>query len=89
MTIVAEPVCPAMIEAAAIVEAEWIRLRRPSRPVRLTGEIPASRRCRRRARTTVTAQPPPRVCSTSARELGFQWPICMVLARQRSPPTRT
>lgn len=58
---VTEPVCPAMIEAAAIVEAEWIRLQRPSTPVRnATCENPARAMAATSARHGVprTSAPP-------------------------------
>lgn len=42
MDIATEPVCPAVIEAAAIAEAEWMRLRPPGGPVgHMACELPA------------------------------------------------
>lgn len=73
-TIAAEPECPVILEAVAIVQAEYRRLRRASAPVRLvTCELPVARRCRQRARI---------------RERGLHWAPRWMWARQRSPPPR-
>lgn len=69
------PECPAIIEAAAIVEAEWMRLSTPATPVR-----------RVTCSTLVTTMPPPRTCVTPGDELRVRWPAGRVRARQRSPP---
>ncbi|WP_221044438.1 hypothetical protein [Mycobacterium senriense] len=88
VTSVVEPACAAISEAAAIVEAEWMRLRRPSVPVRYPDyELTAARRGRRRT-TTLVATVPLRVgCSTRPRAAGARWPVSLVWARQRSPPS--
>ncbi|ORV81784.1 hypothetical protein AWC11_24850 [Mycobacterium interjectum] len=84
---VAAPVCPALIEAAAIVEAEWMRLRPSSGPVRhVTRELPAPVRGRRRPHTVVTTKPTPRPGPTRRGELRIRWPVPRVWARERSPP---
>ncbi|WP_156737964.1 hypothetical protein [Mycobacterium scrofulaceum] len=88
-TTVVEPGCPALSEAAAIVEAEWIRLRRASEPARHpTCELPSARRCRRRAVTTVSTDPTGTALSTRARGRRTRWPVSLVWARERSPPRR-
>lgn len=88
VTSVVEPACAAIREAAAIVEAEWMRLRRPSVPVRYPDyELPAARRGPRRT-TTLVATVPSRVgCSTRPRVTRGRWPVSLVWARQRSPPS--
>ncbi|WP_156736834.1 hypothetical protein [Mycobacterium sp. E3298] len=86
-TSVVEPGCPALCEAAAIVEAEWIRLRRPSGPARHpTCELPSVRRRRRRTGTIVSTEPTDTACSTHARGRRTDWPVSLVWARERSPP---
>ncbi|ORW39080.1 hypothetical protein AWB89_22935 [Mycobacterium paraense] len=82
-----EPVCPAIIEAAAIVEAEWMRLNPSSRPApRVTCELPAPRHVRRPAHTLVATQRRPRALPTCGTQLRVRWPACRVWARERSPP---
>lgn len=81
------PVCPAVIEAAAIVEAEWMRLSLSGRPARrVTCERPAPRQDRRRAGAFVTTQPSPRTLPPGGAELRVRRPSCRVWARERSPP---
>lgn len=87
VTSVVEPVCPAMTEAAAIVEAEWIRLRRPSEPARHpVCELPSARRCPPRTNTMVARDSRPTKCSPRTRRHVDRCPISLVWARQRSPP---
>jgi hypothetical protein len=82
-----EPACAAIREAAAIVEAEWMRLRRPSVPVRYPNcELPAARRERRRTSTLVSIAPTRVRRSTPPRAADGRWPASLVWARQRSPP---
>jgi hypothetical protein len=89
VVLILELACPAVNEAAAIVEAEWIRLVRRSGAVRhVTRELPAARRCRPLTRTTTTTQPRHRLLSGSARGQGPHWSPRQVRARQRSPPNR-
>jgi hypothetical protein len=89
MGIACEPVCPAMIEAAAIVEAEWMRLRPPGGPAcRVTCERPAPRISRSPLRTGVTTEPRRHVRPSCRAELRLRWPVSMVWARERSPPVR-
>ncbi len=84
------PACPALIEAAAIVEAEWMRLSPSSPPARrVTCELPAPRQAQRPAHTLVTTKPRPRSRPTRGGELRFRWPARTVLARERSPPAAT
>lgn len=84
-----EPVCPALREAAAIVEAEWIRLSRLGGPAEQpVGELPAARRCPRRTGTVVSTEPAGTGLSTRTRGHQARWPVSVVLARQRSPPLR-
>jgi hypothetical protein len=88
VTSVVEPACAAISEAAAIVEAEWMRLRRPSVPVRYPeGELPAARLGRRRATTLVCTTDARAGCSTRPGATDGPWPVSSVWARQRSPPT--
>ncbi|WP_139273302.1 hypothetical protein [Mycobacterium paraffinicum] len=88
-TSVVEPGCPALSEAAAIVEAEWIRLRRPSEPARHpTCELPSARRCRRRTGTIVCTEPTGAVPSARVRGHEPRWAVSPVWARERSPPQR-
>ncbi|OBJ26148.1 hypothetical protein A5659_17350 [Mycobacterium sp. 1165196.3] len=87
VTSVVEPACAAIREAAAIVEAEWMRLRRPSVPVRYPNcELPAARRGRRGATTLVSLAPTRVRRSTRPRATDGRWPVSLVWARQRSPP---
>jgi hypothetical protein len=89
VTSVVEPACAAISEAAAIVEAEWMRLRRPSVPVRYPKcELPAARRGRRRTTTLVSIAPTRVRCSTPPRATDGRWLVSLVWARQRSPPLR-
>lgn len=89
VTSVVEPVCPAVDEAAAIVEAEWMRLTRPSEPARHpTGELPAPRRSTRRTRTLARTAPTRSECPPHARVRRARWPVSPVWARERSPPVR-
>ena len=81
-----EPACPALSEAAAIVEAEWMRLSRPSEPVRPPGEFPAARRCRRRRSTMVSTESTRAGRTTHPGGRRPRWPVSLVWARQRSPP---
>jgi hypothetical protein len=84
---IAAPVCPALIEAAAIVEAEWMRLRPSSDPARhVTCELPAPRPGRCRPHTSVTTKPTPRTGPTRCGELPVRRPVHRVWARERSPP---
>lgn len=88
-TSVAEPACPALSEAAAIVEAEWIRLERLGGPARhAVCELPAARRCRRRTGTAVSTDSAGTRRYASTRERRARWPVSPVWARQRSPPIR-
>ncbi|ORA11550.1 hypothetical protein [Mycobacterium arosiense] len=89
VTSVVEPACAAISEAAAIVEAEWMRLRRPSLPVRYPNcELPAARAARPRTTILVYTMPTRVMCSTSPRATTGRWPVSLVWARQRSPPLR-
>ncbi|OBF56369.1 hypothetical protein A5756_11145 [Mycobacterium sp. 852002-53434_SCH5985345] len=84
---VVEPVCPVMHEAAAIVEAEWVRLRRESEPARHPScEFPTARRCRRQTSTLVSTESTR--AGRAAHTLGrrTRWPASLIWARQRSPP---
>ncbi len=82
--------CPALFEAAAIVEAEWMRLRPSGRPARrVTCELPAPQRGRRPAHTLVTTKPRPRRRPTRDGELRVRRPARTVWARERSPPAAT
>ncbi len=84
---VAAPVCPALIEAAAIVEAEWMRLRPSSGPARhVTCELPAPQRDRCLPHTVVTTKPTPPAGRTRCGELPVRRPVRRVWARERSPP---
>ncbi|WP_156749726.1 hypothetical protein [Mycobacterium sp. E1747] len=86
-TSVVEPGCPALSEAAAIVEAEWIRLRRPSEPARHpTSELPSARRCPRRTGTIVFTEAAGTTASTRPLGRRTRWPVSVVWARERSPP---
>ncbi|OBB80929.1 hypothetical protein A5760_17840 [Mycobacterium colombiense] len=88
VTSVVEPACAALREAAAIVEAEWMRLRRPSVPVRYPSrELPAARRGPRRTTTLASIMPTRTRCSTHPQDTGGRWPVSLVWARQRSPPS--
>lgn len=83
------PACPAILEAAAIVEAEWMRLRSPGGPVGdVTCERPAPSRCRRPARTIVTTKRRQHDRPSRGAELRVRWPVSPVWARERSPPVR-
>jgi hypothetical protein len=87
VTSVAEPACAAIREAAAILEAEWMRLRRPSVPVRHPNcELPAARRDPRRMTTLVSTMPTRIRCSTRPSAIKGRWPASLVWARERSPP---
>ena len=86
MDIAVEPVCPAVIEAAAIVEAEWMRLRPPGGHV--VCELPAPSQCRHRPRNVVTTKPRPPARPSRSAELRLRWPVHTVWARERSPPPR-
>ena len=89
MDIEAMPVCPAMIEAAAIVEAEWMRLRPPGGPGgHVVRELPAPRTARRPPRIVVTTKPRPPARPSRGAELRLRWPVHTVWARERSPPPR-
>ena len=89
MDIAVEPVCPAVIEAAAIVEAEWMRLRPPGGPGgHVVCELPAPRTARRPPRTVVTIKPRPPARPCRSAELRLRWPVRAVWARERSPPPR-
>jgi hypothetical protein len=80
----------AMIEAAAIVEAEWVRLRPSRGPVDdVACDRPAPRPHLPRARTLVTTKPTPRARPIHAGELRLRWPVRAVWARERSPPAPT
>jgi hypothetical protein len=84
-----QPVCPAMIEAAAIVEAEWMRLRPPVAPVGdVACELPAPRPHRDAPLSVVTTRPWPHDRASRRAELGLRWPVWTVWARERSPPER-
>ncbi|OMC46255.1 hypothetical protein A5745_12205 [Mycobacterium sp. IS-2888] len=84
---VVEPVCPAVFEAAAIVEAEWIRLRRSSAPVHhATCGLRARLRSRRRVRTVVTTMPTSHPLTAQHGRLRPRRPVGAVWARERSPP---
>ncbi|WP_131811904.1 hypothetical protein [Mycobacterium mantenii] len=88
-TSVAEPACPALSEAAAIVEAEWIRLGRLGGPARhAVCELPAARQCRPRTGTAVSTEPAGRRRNTPTRGRSARLPVFLVWARQRSPPLR-
>jgi hypothetical protein len=87
VTSVVEPACAAISEATAIVEAEWMRLRRPSVPVRHPDcELPAARRDPRRTTTLVSTMPTRIRRSTRARATRGRWLASLVWARERSPP---
>lgn len=87
---VVEPVCPAVFEAAAIVEAEWIRLRRSSAPVHhATWGLRARLRSRRRVRTVVTTMPTSQPLTAQHGRLRPRRPVGAVWARERSPPIRS
>ncbi|MCV7099851.1 hypothetical protein [Mycobacterium palustre] len=89
MGIAFEPVCPAMIEAAAIVGAEWMRLRPPGEPAcYVTCERPAPRTSPRTLRAKVTTRPRPPARPWRRADLRLRWPVSMVWARERSPPAR-
>lgn len=89
VTNVIEPGCAAMFEAAAIVEAEWIRLNRTSDPARHpAGDSPAARRCPRRTRTKVSTESRCTGSSTHARGCRPRWRADIIRARERSPPAR-
>jgi hypothetical protein len=95
MTVAAEPACPAMVEAAAIVEAEWIRLRRSGAPVRHAVaelpvcELPEAERCRRRPLAAVTTERGRGAPLGGRGERGSHWAARIVWARGRSPPHRS
>ncbi|WP_205866305.1 hypothetical protein [Mycobacterium sp. IS-1264] len=87
---VVEPVCPAVFEAAAIVEAEWIRLRRSSAPVHHAScGLRARLRSRRRVRTVVTTMPTSHPLTAQHGRLRPRRPVGAVWARERSPPIRS
>ncbi|OBG75129.1 hypothetical protein A5700_02350 [Mycobacterium sp. E1214] len=89
VTSVDELACAAISEAAAIVEAEWIRLRRPGMPVRHpAGELPAARALPRHTATAIGTIAPRRTASTRSRVSRGRWPAAPIWARQRSPPRR-
>lgn len=88
VTSVVEPVCPALSEAAAIVEAEWMRLSRPSEPARPPCEFPAARRCRRRTRTVVSTESTRAGGATHPGNRRPRRSVSLVWARQRSPPVQ-
>jgi hypothetical protein len=77
----------ALRDAAAIVEAEWLRLGPSRGPFQdVACERPAPRRRVPLPRTVVTTMPRPRTRSAHPSELRLQWPVSNVWARERSPP---
>jgi hypothetical protein len=89
VTSVVEPVCPVVREAAAIVEAEWIRLRRRSEPARYSScEFPAARRCPCRMSTLVSTESTRAGHLTHTLGRQVRSPVSLIWARQRSPPAR-
>ncbi|WP_133160819.1 hypothetical protein [Mycobacterium ahvazicum] len=87
MSVAIEPCCPALVEAAAIVEAEWIRVRCSSeKGAHVTGGLPARRPGPRRASTVVTVGPTPYAGSVEQARPDARWQVSMVWPRQRSPP---
>ncbi len=87
MTLAAEPESSAVLEAAAIVEAEWVRLTRVGPPDwHGAAELPDARRRVRRHSTMVTLdreRPEPLGASSGPRP---HWAAHTVWARERSPP---
>jgi hypothetical protein len=84
----AEPLCPALDDAAEIVQAEWLRMVRPVADVgAVAAELPAPRRPGSTVRTLVVRLPQLQRGTVSrgrpqraGRPIGTVWP------RQRSPP---
>lgn len=79
--------CAALSEATAIVQAEWIRLRRPvMEDADHPCELPAARPFPRRTTTLAGTTPSRAGRCTRSRVARSRWLVVPIWARERSPP---